>query len=589
MGNIILLKEDTINKIAAGEIIERPASIVKELVENSIDAGASSITVEIKEGGKAYIYITDNGHGILEADLQNVFMRHATSKISSIEDLMKIDTLGFRGEAMSSISAVSEIELSTRYREETTGTYILVKNRSIIEKKSIGYPVGTSIKVKNLFYNTPARQKFLKSDRSESSYITDIMEKFALSNANISFKYTNNEKLIFHTPGNGDLISVIQCIFGLKAAKLMLPVSYKNELIGIEGYIAKPELTKGNSSSIIFSVNERVVKNFMLREAVRAAYKSLIMTKRYPFSILNITIDPEKVDVNVHPTKAEIKFLDERSIFNIIYYTINNVLSSNDLHYTNTIIKDDFTALKETDFIQTKLDSPFIRTDDTNIYSRTQDVAIIKDNIFSSKIESDNSDEEQSFVNKKLSRIIGQLFNTYILCQNDDKFFMIDQHAAHERIIFENLSKGGKGQIEQQPLLIPMIIELSISEVSNIKIGMEMLSELGFEVEIFGENSVAIRQVPLIMGHPCSGAVISELLDNIGDIKDNLSELKEKMLLQIACKSAIKAGDSLNNTEITSLVNELFNTRLYYTCPHGRPTILSFHKYELEKKFKRRL
>lgn len=593
MGNIVLLNEDTINKISAGEVIERPASIVKELVENSIDADSTSITVEIKNGGKTLISIIDNGCGIMAEDLQNVFTRHATSKINSIDDLTKIKTLGFRGEAMSSIAAVSEIELFTRYEEETTGSHIIVKNRKVIEKRTIGYPTGTNIKVKNLFYNTPARQKFLKSDRTENNYITDIIEKIALCNVDISFKYIANEKIVFHTPGNGDLLSVIQCIYGIKAAKMMIPVKYSNELLSIEGYIAKPEFSKGNSTYIIFSVNNRIVKNIMLKEAIRTAYKSLLMNKRYPFTILNINISPEKIDVNVHPTKAEVKFSDDRSIFNIIYYTVNNVLCKNDLHYTDSFSNNDYNIVKENELFEMK---------QGNLLSLIESSIMKNNNEQESSIKSDNLRNLESIYNtktidlehnKSISKpelIIGQLFNTYILCQSNYELFLIDQHAAHERIIYENLiDRKKKNQIEQQALLIPMIIELSNKEMNNISIGIEMLNALGFDIEIFGDNSIAIRQVPIIMGHPCSGAVISELLDTIEDIKDNLSLLEEKALLQIACKSAIKSGDSLNNAEMIELINELFKTRLYFTCPHGRPTMVSLSKYELEKKFKRKL
>ncbi|MCK9217151.1 MAG: DNA mismatch repair endonuclease MutL [Firmicutes bacterium] len=582
MSNIITLNEDTINKIAAGEVIERPASIIKELVENSIDANSTSISVEIRNGGKTLISVSDNGCGIMEEDLQNVFTRHATSKIKDIEDLLKIDTLGFRGEAMPSISSVSEIELSTKHEKEQTGSYISVKNRKIIEKKKIGYAKGTNVKVKNLFYNTPARRKFLKSDITENNYITDVMEKIALSNPNISFKYISNDKLIFHTTGNGDLLSVIQSIYGIKTAKLMEPVEYSNELISISGYIGKPELSRGNSNYIMFSINKRIVKNIMLKEAIRTAYKSLLMNRRYPFTILNISINPEKIDVNVHPTKAEIKFSDNKSIFNIIYYVANNALTSRNLSYKNSFVDDNNSIIKETAL------SNFIPPKENN--NRFNGVNEVFNELLPRfNTEADKKlDLEHSRDMHRPLKIIGQLFNTYILCQNDNNFFLIDQHAAHERIIFEDLLKmKEEKQIVQQALLVPMIIELSAKEMNNINYSIQLFDSLGFDIELFGDNTIAIRQVPIIMGHPCSGTVISELLDTIESLKENIDEIEEKALLQIACKSAIKAGDNLKIDEMIKLIEELYKTKFKYTCPHGRPTIISLSKYELEKKFKR--
>lgn len=589
MSNIILLNEDTINKIAAGEVIDRPSSVVKELVENSIDGGSSSITVEIEDGGKSLISVIDNGCGIAYMDLPNVFVRHATSKISTIDDLLSVSTLGFRGEAMASIASVGEVELLTRHEEETTGTHITVKNREIVDKKSIGYPGGTHIKVKNIFSNTPARLKFLKSDKTECNYITDVMEKTALCNTGISFRYIVNEKTIFHTPGNGDLLSAIQCIYGLKAAKMMLPLDYSNELLHIKGYIGKPEFNKGNSTYIVFSTNNRVIKNYALKEAVRSAYKSLLMNRRFPFAVLNIDISQDKIDVNVHPTKAEIKFSDERSVFNIIYYAVNRVLTSeNNMIYENAFSDDG--SVKEGDLIKAEQESAFALFDipktKSDIYKRAKTDKIGND--FNEDISDNKSPKEHIKDRTEEKFVIGQVFNTFILCQSGNEFLMIDQHAAHERIIYESLlEKKRKNQIEQQILLIPMIIELSTKEMNDIKISLEMLSSLGFDIEIFGDNSIAIRQVPLIMGHPCSGSVISELLDTIHDLGDNMKAMEEKALLQIACKTAIKAGDRLTKDEMVKLIDELYKTELYFTCPHGRPTILSMTRGELDKKFKR--
>jgi len=582
MGKIILLDEDTINKIAAGEVVDRPASVVKELVENSIDAEATSITIEVKEGGKSLISISDNGLGIMKDDLPHVFERHATSKIKDIDDLIKIRTLGFRGEAMSSIAAVADIELESQSGNDILGSNLLIKAGKIIENKDISSSIGTSIKVKNLFYNTPARLKFLKSDRTELNYISDTVEKIAFSNTHVAIKYIVDDKVIFHTPGNGDLLSVIQCIFGIKAAKMMLPVTYSNELLSIDGYIAKPEFSKGNSTYIIFSINNRMVRNNMLKEAVKTAYKSLLMNNRFPVAILNISIEPDKIDVNVHPTKAEVKFSDNKSIFNLIYYSLTQVLTSNETPYTESFKDKNSFGVKEIHNLND------VKYDTMNM------LPAIEKALGVTEIFSKNANDGM-LINKTEKRyvsssglIIGQIFNTYIIYQKDDTFMMIDQHAAHERIIYEELMIRSKQKnIDQQPLLMPIIIELTPKEKNLVEAGIDILNQLGFDIEFFGENSLAVRQVPIILGQPCSGAMISELLDTINEYRKDFSAIYEKTIIQMACKSAIKAGESLTNKEIEELITKLFNTEQPYTCPHGRPTVITLGKNEIEKKFKR--
>ena len=591
MGNIFFLEENTINKIAAGEIIERPASIVKELVENSIDAKATSIIVKTEDAGKTSISVMDNGHGIMADDLENAFQRHATSKINTIDDLVRVRTLGFRGEAMPSIAAISEIELRTCSTQEETGSYIYIKGGEIVKKEKIGFPVGTDIRVSNLFYNTPARFKFLKSNRTENAYITDIMEKIALSNTSVSLKYIVNDKVMFHTPGNGDLLSVIQCLYGIKTVKMMLPIEYSNELVEIEGYISKPELTKGNSTYIIISINNRVINNIALKEAVRTAYRALLMKRRYPFTILNIKINPNEIDVNVHPTKAEIKFKDSRSIFNIIYYVINNTLLKSDLQYTKGLSGNVLSPLeKGEDYRQIQPSSSFFSTlPKQTMASNYTRQGKVEDFLYeSTKIQNENLSIKEEHDDSKCKIIIGQLFNTYILCQDGERFYLVDQHAAHERVIYDYLLyKKVNNTIEQQALLTPLIIELTPKEKENIEVSMETFNSFGFDIEMFSDNSIAIRQVPIIMGEPCSGSVITNLLDTAEEFKNNLEALEKNALIQIACKNAIKANHVLSIAEMTELIKELYKTDMYYTCPHGRPTIISMDKYDLEKRFKR--
>lgn len=594
MGRIILLDENTINKIAAGEVIERPASVVKELVENSIDAEATSVTIDIKDAGKSLISIIDNGTGIMRDDLPHVFERHATSKIKDIDDLMTVRTLGFRGEAMSSIASVANIELESQSEKDTLGSRIVIKSGKIIENREISTSIGTIIKVKNLFYNTPARFKFLKSDKTELNYISDTVEKIAFSNTHVAIKYIVNDDIIFHTPGNGDLLSVIQCIFGTKAAKMMLPVSYSNELLSINGYISKPEFSKGNSTYMIFSINKRIIKNNMLKEAVKAAYKSFLMNNRFPVSILNIDIEPDRIDVNVHPAKAEVKFSDDRSIFNLVYYSLNQTLSSNETVYTESFKDSQSFSIKEASMLDDIKDYRPYTSAPTNYPEKSFQINQIPNKHISSYIWDSKPDLKPQPIavkDKELlstGQVIGQLFNTYIIYQKDDSCMMIDQHAAHERIVYEELMNKAKlRNIDQQPLLMPVIIELTPKEKNLAEAGLEVLNHLGFDIEFFGENSLAVRQVPIILGQPCSGFVISELLDTIDDYKNDFSIIYEKTIIQIACKTAVKAGNNLTTKEIEELIVKLFNTKQPYTCPHGRPTIITMNKTEIEKKFKR--
>ncbi len=594
MGRIVRLDEDTINKIAAGEVIDRPASVVKELVENSIDAKATSITIDIKDGGKSLISVMDNGHGILRDDLPYLFERHATSKIKTIEDLLRVRTLGFRGEAMSSIVAVSDVELESQSDNDILGSRVIIKSGKIFDSKEISTSTGTIVKVKNIFYNTPARLKFLKSDRTELNYITDTVEKIALSNTHISIKYVVDDKVIFHTPGNGDLLSVIHCLFGAKTAKMMLPVSFANELLSIEGFTSKPELSKGNSTYIIFSVNNRIVKNNILKEAVKAAYKTLLMNNRYPVSILNVNIDPERIDVNVHPTKAEIKFSDSRSIFNLIYYAINQVLNKSDIQYTESFKDDDKPVMKETLFENTNFTSKNVYNPTKNDFSfnkwnnNSYKNETVYEGVKDSKPDEIITKVENSIINFHNGHIAGQLFNTYIIYETGDSFMIIDQHAAHERVLYEELMEKAKHRnIEQQPLLMPIIIELTPKERNMIEEYKDVLINLGYEFDFFGENSIAIRQVPIIRGEPASGYMISELLDTIDSQKGDLPSIYERAITQIACKSAVKAGNNLTDKEIEELISRLFSAKLPFTCPHGRPTIITMDKTELEKKFKR--
>ena len=592
MGRIYMLDETTINKIAAGEVIERPASIVKELAENSIDAGATAVSIEIQEGGKTYINVSDNGCGILKEDAEQVFFRHATSKIKSSEDIQGIHTLGFRGEAMASIAAVSEVELSTKSEEDNSGSHVIIKGGKLVENASLGYPTGTSVTVRNLFFNTPARLKFLKSDISEQGAIVGIVEKLALTNTGISVKLTVNNKVVLHTPGNGDLLSVILCIYGKNISKAMLPLKYSNDILCIEGYIGKPEIAKGNSTYMTFSINKRYIKSRTLNEAMKQAYRTLLMNNRYPFGAINIDIKSDMIDVNVHPTKQEIKFSDERAIFNTLYVAVKNCLNNNKLIFESF---EDKTEVFETPT------SVYHNAHSSSvpIFEREADNYTHKDHYDQLSFEREDktpriNSSSQQFKKEDLNanaleiNIIGQLFGTYILGQNEDTFFLIDQHAAHERIMFEHIKeKYNTKDISMQELLLPIVIELSPAEKVLYNDNSQIFNNLGFEIEWFGENTLAIRAIPILMGEPCTGEFFSNILDSLKESTGSYASPIEKIIISMACKNAVKAGDSITSEEIRELIERLMNTSQPYTCPHGRPTIITMSKYELEKKFKR--
>jgi len=604
MGKIYVLDEATINKIAAGEVIERPASIVKELAENSIDAEATAISIEIADGGKSYINVSDNGCGIIKDDIEHVFFRHATSKIKSSKDLQGILTLGFRGEAMASIAAVSEVELSTKAEEDAAGSHVIIKGGKLLENTGIGYPTGTSVTVRNLFFNTPARLKFLKSDTSEQGAIVDIVEKLALTNTGISIKLTVNNKVVLHTPGNGDLLSVILCIYGKNIAKAMLPLDYSNDIITIDGYIGKPEIAKGNSTYMTFSVNKRYIKNRMMAEAMKQAYKTLLMNNRYPFSVINIDIKSDMLDVNVHPTKQEVKFSDDRAIFNTLYIAVKNCLNSSKLIFEGL---EDTEAPKEDtpkEYQNTRLDTatlfeskPVYKTEKENydqLSFEKNDTApriesFQKQFDYERKTEAEEVNEVQDGKTQTLAiNIIGQLFGTYVLGQQDDTFYLIDQHAAHERIMFEYIKeKYNTKSISMQQLMMPIVIELSPAEKILYEENSLIFHNLGFEIEWFGENTIAIRAIPIIMGEPCNGEFFSNILDSLKEPKGSEASPIEKIIKSMACKNAIKAGDSITPEETRELIEKLMKTNQPFTCPHGRPTIITMSRYELEKKFKR--
>ncbi|KMT23030.1 DNA mismatch repair endonuclease MutL [Clostridium cylindrosporum] len=641
---INLLDEKTINKIAAGEVVERPLSIVKELVENSIDSGASEITIEVKKDPLRYIRISDNGSGILADDVESAFMRHATSKIKSINDIECIRSLGFRGEALSSISAISKVEMLTRVESEEIGQKVLVKGGKLIYKEDAGCPKGTIITIKDVFFNTPARLKFLKSTSRELSSITELVEKIALSNVNVSFRYKIDEKLIFLTPGKGDLKGIIRTIFGKNAYNNIIPIEEEDEDFKLTGYIGNTSLVKGNRSLEIVFVNGRIIKSPLISSAVEKAYKSMLPINKFPFFVINIEINPRFTDVNVHPTKAEIKFQDDHLIYSKIYRIIKRYIEE-DFDIKNAFDEEIFkenvsyvqgevnynaveniakTVKEEAEDItysnpslEEKVDKNDIKNkcsegENTPLYKneevKEQDSVVLEnpkqikeivnkpqteiklDNIRNNTISFENKEEVKEKEDKiPTLRILGQINSTFIIAEALSEMYIIDQHAAHERIYYEKYMKEFNDfSIKSQPLLAPIVQELTISEKQMLLSNLDNFKKIGFIIEDFGSTSIAIREVPILYGNPDPLDMFNEILEDVlGSKEKKVTSCIDKIIYSMACKSSVKAGDTLTSQEIEKLIDSLRECKSPFTCPHGRPTIIKMSHQELEKKFKR--
>jgi DNA mismatch repair protein MutL len=601
--NIIhILDESISNKIAAGEVVERPASVVKELVENSIDANSTSITVEIRDGGISYIKVYDNGIGMNIEDAKIAFIRHATSKISDEKDLNNINTLGFRGEALASIASISEVELLTKIKDDIYGTKIYIEGGINKFIDSTGCPDGTTIIVKNLFYNTPARLKFLKNQSREGAIISDVLLRLALSKPDISFKFINNGKLVFNTPGDGDLKNTILTLYGKELFGSLIKVSYTGNILSISGYIGKPEASRSNRNFQTFFINNRYIKSKMLSTAVDNAYKTLLPINKFAFCILNISIYPELVDVNVHPTKAEVRFQDDREVFSALFNTVRNGLLGEviipDIKDEKEVIQTEqqlFNFKAETTSIPQVTDISYNIQDYKNQYKK--DSYIMESSEKEKPYRAINGIEVDSNITYERNEaknllpplvIIGQSHYTYILAQGPDGLYVIDQHAAHERIMFEKFSKSFEsGGVQLQTLVVPFVLELTPEELAAVKDNLDVISKLGFDVDFFGNNSIILRSVPIIFGEPQLKKLFLETIDSMVDNVTTSKGTIDKMLNTMACKSAVKANDKLSLIEMEELINLLRQTLNPYTCPHGRPTIIKLTKNELEKKFKR--
>lgn len=636
MGKIAVLDKQTIDKIAAGEVVERPASVVKELVENAIDANASQIMVEIRGGGIEYLRITDNGSGLEKEDIPLAFLRHSTSKIRSAQDLTGITSLGFRGEALSSISAVSMVELITKTRKEVLGNRCYLEGGVQKELEEIGAPDGTTFVVRNLFYNTPARKKFLRSEMAEASAVHEMMTHLALSHPEIAFKLMIQNQMKLQTAGSGKLKDVIYHIYGREIAMQLLPITWEKGPIAIHGFLGKPEISRGNRNYENYFVNGRYVKSKILAKGIEDGYKSYMMQHRYPFVCLDIRIDGTFLDVNVHPTKMELRFGDQNLVYDTLQQGIKEVLSKKELIPEITLqdtgvgskagkAKETITDKEESNVLDKKkpieklpLEKMWktpepskgpITPEDKNLeYFLEQMRKRVKDrhrqevqtSATPQTLREENgyqkAEQLQLFDDKLLSKkaavrheIIGQVFGTYWLVQYGDKLYIIDQHAAHEKVLYERLMKSLWEQNCQSQLLSPpVILNLTMPEEQLYRMYQSYFADMGFEIEEFGEQAYAVRAVPANLPGLDRTDVLIELLDSLSEISGRISS--ESLLDKVAsmsCKAAVKGKHQMSSLEAKALIDELLTLENPYHCPHGRPTIISMTRYELEKKFKR--
>lgn len=660
MGEIRVLDSATIDKIAAGEVVDRPASVVKELVENAIDAGADAVTVEIKEGGISFIRVTDNGSGIAKEQIPKAFLRHATSKIQSVEDLLTVSSLGFRGEALSSIAAVSQVEVITKCPDELTGVRYCIEGAKETGLEEVGAPNGTTFLVRNLFFNVPARRKFLKTAMTEGGYITELMEHLAMSKPDISFKYIINHQTKFQTSGNGDLKEVIYRIYGKDIAREVIPISVKQNDIILEGYIGKPAINRSNRNYENYFVNHRYIKSDFVNKSIEEGYKTFMMQHKYPFCVLHFTMDSDIIDVNVHPNKMDIRFHNQSMVYDTIVNAIQGTLSGasliqraslseekesvlpkkgakesgpepfeiNRIKNTEEIIQEEYGKDRIKDNIlaeyykmpaEAEGTEGREKADENPVQDATgmpafhkvigQAASVPKDspaaqNLYGNVIKQ----KEHIIVEKPVQldffgeqllpeavqeryQILGQIFDTYWLIGFPEKLFIVDQHAAHEKVKYENIMQKIKdNEVISQQLNPPLIVTLSGKEEAVLQENKEYFTAMGFEIEAFGGEEYALRCVPAELFGCDEKQLFLEVLDEMTGSAGVLKGHPEVVLQKIAsmsCKAAVKGNTSMTKDEMQALIDQLLTLDNPYQCPHGRPTIIAMSKYEIEKKFKR--
>lgn len=639
MSKIQVLDQVTIDKIAAGEVVERPASVVKELVENAIDAKAAAVTVEVKEGGISFMRIADNGCGIDREDVPGAFLRHSTSKIRNAEDLEHISSLGFRGEALSSIAAVSQVELITKTPEDSFGTRYMISGGKEEGMEDIGAPDGTTFLVRQLFYNVPARRKFLKTAMTEAGHVSDLMTRMALSHPHISFQFINNGQSKLHTSGNGNLRDVIYHIYGREIAANLINVTYEKNGIRITGYIGAPLISRGNRNFETYFINGRYVKSSIIYKAIEDAYKDFTMQHKYPFTVLHIEVVGEDVDVNVHPTKMEVRFHNQQMVYNSIYEAVDQALHEKELIPEVTIdvpkavpkaqAKPEPVA-RSKEVIQPEVNKSakvqpekasgerdldyFMEQMKKRVMSYHQQNSSAevkgKSEIFKPQVQVDRvkeaaasyrakqSPEQMTLFDGKLLdkekranyKIIGQVFDTYWLVEFDNSLYIIDQHAAHERVLYEKTLREMKTrEFTSQMISPPVILNLTMQEAQLLRTYMDQFTRIGFEFEEFGQDSYAVRSVPANLFSIAKKELLMEMIDSLSEEvhRRQSSELLDEKIASMSCKAAVKGNMRLSAQEVDALIGELLKLDNPYHCPHGRPTIISMSKRELEKKFKR--
>lgn len=594
MPQIHLLDSETIDKIAAGEVVERPASVVKELVENAMDAGATAVTVEIRDGGIEFIRVTDNGYGMDREQIRKAFLRHATSKIEKAEDLTRIASLGFRGEALSSIAAVSRVEVITKTQDSLTGTRMVLESAVEKEFSEVGAPQGTTMLVRNLFYNTPVRRKFLKLPATEGGYIADLMEHLALSRPDISFKFQMGNQLRFHTTGSGDLKEVIYRIYGKEVASCLVPVRLEQNGNLVEGYLGKPVMVRSNRNFEIYFINGRFIRSNVIARALEEGYREYLMQHKFPLCVLHITMDTRQVDVNVHPTKMDVRFSDAMTFSKMLSDGVHDTLKDHEM-IPEAVMTDEREEREERKAErQEQTEKSRERTPEPFEQQRASAYRVMEETdyrIRREKPEQMNLFEERllSVDNRDRYRIIGQVFDTYWMVQFEDKLFIIDQHAAHEKVKYERLMRQfHQKQVVSQELLPPIIVSLSAREESVLEEHLENFAALGFEVEAFGGGEYALRSVPVDLYGCSEREMFLEVLDELdaGVSRGSFKVIEEK-IASMSCKAAVKGNNRLSYAEAQELIDELLTLENPYNCPHGRPTIITMSQYEMDKKFKR--
>jgi len=638
MNPILQLDQPLINKIAAGEVIERPLSVVKELLENAIDAGASTITIEIAEGGLSSIRVTDNGSGIAPDQILLAFARHATSKITSIDDLFEVGTLGFRGEALSSIAAVAQVEMITKAAGAVMGTRVEIHGGQMISRQDIGAPGGTTVIVNNLFYNTPARRKFLKKPATEAGMIADSLQKLALGNPGLTIRFINNGHMSFQTNGRGDLKTAMLSVYGHEVAVKLVPVDAAQDATRLFGLVGKPEIARGNRQRQSFFINGRLIVSKILTQAVEEATRTMLPGGKFPMYVLNLVVPHDSVDVNVHPTKMDVRFADEDAIFAFIRGAVREALTE-----SNLIPEVRFGGRKENkgveeleqirlgvvnhalpmpnspekgesrivgaDLVSARACDNNNATDKTNdpakssFSGQTQGLPLQHTNhdALQSREGASNLDYRPTSLREDIPTapqpffttytIIGLAFGTYWLIAQDESLYLIDQHAAHERVMYEEiLAQTTVSAIDSQPLLTPEPLRLTPLETSLLKDNLPLFNRFGFEITGLDQNKPALTAVPFLIKGPTPTSFFTEILDKLGQTNFSRTGIyahKTETIAMAACKAAVKAGDSLTETEARALVKKMLTLESPFTCPHGRPTIIEITKRELERRFKR--